>query len=74
VLGCEDIIAESLNMDNLPAVLQWSGEPHGSSWVQQQAMHFLREEFIQVANSPLLGELGKDQLIDAIQSDFLQVI
>lgn len=46
--GCEDLIVESVSLDNLVSVLRWSGEAHGSAWVHRQALHFLREEFSQV--------------------------
>lgn len=70
--GCEDIIADNITIDNLMSVLQWSAEPHGSSWVLRQALHFLREEFIQVANSPVLFELSRYHLIETLSSDLLQ--
>ncbi|KAL4237497.1 BTB/POZ domain-containing protein 7 [Mactra antiquata] len=70
--GCEDIIADSITVDNLLSVLNWSAEPHGSSWVLRQALHFLREEFIQIANSPVLLELSKSHLIETLSSDLLQ--
>lgn len=73
LIGCEDIIADSITLDNLMSVLNWSSEPHGSSWVLRQALHFLREEFIQVANSPVLLELSKSHLIETLSSDLLQV-
>lgn len=34
--GCEDLILEALSLDTLPAVLQWSSQPHGSAWVHRQ--------------------------------------
>lgn len=71
--GCEDIIVASLTVDNLVSVLNWSGEPHGSPWVLRQALHFLREEFLQIVNSPVLFELSKNHLLEALSSDFLQV-
>lgn len=46
--GCEDMIVESISLDNLVSILRWSGEAHGSAWVHRQALHFLREEFSQV--------------------------
>lgn len=70
--GCEDIIADNIALENLISVLTWSAEPHGSSWVLRQALHFLREEFIQVSNSPVLYELSKSHLIETLSSDFLQ--
>ncbi|XP_076037996.1 BTB/POZ domain-containing protein 7 isoform X2 [Oratosquilla oratoria] len=70
--GCEDLIVESLIVDNLVSVLRWSGEAHGSAWVHRQALHFLREEFSQVAQSGVLLELDKGTLLEALQSDFLQ--
>lgn len=36
-------------------------------------MHFLCEEFSQVVSSDVLYELGKEHLLSAIQSDYLQV-
>ena len=53
--------------------MTWSTEAHGSDWVHRQTLHFLRDEFLQVAHSPVLPELNKRYLIEAIQSDFLQV-
>lgn len=36
-------------------------------------MHFLREEFISVAASPVLFELHESLLIETLRSDFVQV-
>jgi len=74
--GCEDIIAEALTIDSLPSILQWSSKPHGSVWVHRQAVQFLREEFsqlVQPCHLPVLYELSRDYLVDAVSSDFLQV-
>lgn len=54
-------------------MLRWSSQPHGSQWVYRQAIHFMREEFMTVASSPVLFQLDKTHLIDVIKSDFLQV-
>ncbi|RXG51806.1 BTB/POZ domain-containing protein 7 [Armadillidium vulgare] len=70
--SCEDLIVESLSTDNLVSVLKWSGQSHGSAWVQRQALHFLREEFSQIAQSGVLLELDKATLTDVLSSDFLQ--
>uniref|UniRef100_A0A8C6VUH1 BTB (POZ) domain containing 7 n=1 Tax=Nothobranchius furzeri TaxID=105023 RepID=A0A8C6VUH1_NOTFU len=70
--GCEDIIIESLSLDSLVPILKWSSQPYGSKWVHRQAMHFLCEEFSQVVTSDVLYELGKEHLLSAIQSDYLQ--
>ena len=72
-LGCEDIIAESISLDTLIAILKWSSQPYGSKWVHRQALHFLCEEFTQVMTSDVFYELSKDHLLTAIQSDYLQV-
>lgn len=74
LLGCEDIIAESISLDTLIAVLKWSSHPYGSKWVHRQAVHFLCEELSQVMTSDVFYELSKDHLLTAIQSDYLQVI
>lgn len=72
--GCEDIIAESISLDTLIAILKWSSQPYGSKWVHRQALHFLCEEFTQVMTSDVFYELCKDHLQTAIQSDYLQVL
>lgn len=72
-LGCEDIVAESISVENFLSILSWSSKSHGSNWVHRQAVHFLREEFLQIAHSPVLLEMDKDCLIETISSDFLQV-
>ncbi|XP_033892634.1 BTB/POZ domain-containing protein 7 [Acipenser ruthenus] len=70
--GCEDIIMESISLDSLIVILRWSSQPYGSKWVYRQALHFLCEEFSQVMTSDVLYELNKDDLLTAIQSDYLQ--
>ncbi|XP_017546360.1 BTB/POZ domain-containing protein 7-like isoform X1 [Pygocentrus nattereri] len=70
--GCEDIIVESISLESLISILKWSSQPYGSKWVHRQAMHFLCEEFSQIMTSEVLYELTKDQLLAAIQSDYLQ--
>lgn len=72
-LGCEDIITEHISVDNILSILNWSSEPHGSEWVHRQAIQFMREEFLQIIQSPIFYELTKEQLIDVVCSDFLQV-
>uniref|UniRef100_A0A8C6QJ14 BTB domain containing 7 n=1 Tax=Nannospalax galili TaxID=1026970 RepID=A0A8C6QJ14_NANGA len=71
-IGCEDIIAESISLDTLIAILKWSSHPYGSKWVHRQALHFLCEELSQVMTSDVFYELSKDHLLTAIQSDYLQ--
>lgn len=73
LLGCEDYICSCISTDNLMSILHWSSQPHGSSWVWRQAMHFLREEFISIAASPVLFELHESLLIETLRSDFVQV-
>lgn len=70
--GCEDIIAESISLETLIAILKWSSHPYGSKWVHRQALHFLCEELSQVMTSDVFYELSKDHLLTAIQSDYLQ--
>lgn len=53
-------------------MLRWSELPHGSAWVRRQALQLLREEFSAIAQAPVLLELDKAHLIEALQSDFLQ--
>ena len=62
----------NLSLDNLPQVLRWSELPHGSPWVRRQALQLLREEFSAMVQAPVLLELDKSHLIEALQSDFLQ--
>ncbi|CAL8300327.1 unnamed protein product [Boreogadus saida] len=70
--GCEDIVVESLALDSLVPILKWSSQPYGSKWVHRQALHFLCEEFSHVVSSDVLYDLGKEHLLGAIQSDYLQ--
>ncbi|XP_058811851.1 BTB/POZ domain-containing protein 7 [Topomyia yanbarensis] len=70
--GCEDLILEWLSLDTLATVLRWGGQPHGSAWVYRQACHYLREEFSAIVGSPVLFQLDKSQLIEALQNNFLQ--
>lgn len=72
-LGCEDIIVDSLTIDNLISTMQWSAEAYGSGWVHRQVLNFLKEEFLHIAHSQVLCDLKKDQLMEAISSDFVQV-
>ncbi|XP_054270388.1 BTB/POZ domain-containing protein 7 [Macrosteles quadrilineatus] len=70
--GCEDVILEWLTIESLPGVLRWGSQPHGSAWVHRQAKHFLREEFTAITQSPVLHQLDKAHLIEALNSHFLQ--
>lgn len=70
---CENLIVDGLSIENLVSTLMWSEEPHGSTWVHRQALHFMREEFAVICRSPLLFDLSKHYLIQALQSPFLQV-
>ncbi|XP_039597173.1 BTB/POZ domain-containing protein 7 [Polypterus senegalus] len=70
--GCEDIIAESISLDTVITILNWSSQPYGSKWVSRQALHFLCEEFSQVMTSSVLYDLNKEHFLAAIQSDYLQ--
>ncbi|XP_023216144.1 BTB/POZ domain-containing protein 7-like isoform X2 [Centruroides sculpturatus] len=69
---CEDFIAESITLETLVPVLQWSEQPHGSPWVYRQALNFIREEFSSVAASPTLFQLERNHLLEVVKSDFLQ--
>ena len=73
LVGCEDLVLESLSADTLVQILHWSREAHGSSWVHRQALHFLKEEFLSIAHSPVLHDLNHSYLLHASKSDFLQV-
>lgn len=70
--GCEDLILEWLSLETLPQVLKWGNQPHGSAWVHRQSCHYLREEFSAIIASSVLHQLDKTQLINALQSNFLQ--
>jgi hypothetical protein len=71
--SAEDIIVEQLTYESLPAVLKWASQSHGSGWVRRQAMIFLREEFHNFSGTNGFLELDRNILLEAIQSDFLQV-
>lgn len=70
--GCEDLILEWLTLETLPQVLQWAQQPYGSAWVHRQALHYLREEFQPISQSPVLHQLDKAHLIEVLKSPFLQ--
>lgn len=70
--GCEDLILEFLSLDTIATVLRWSAQPHGSAWVHRQTLHYLREEFSAIVASPVLHQLDKSQMIEALQNNFLQ--
>ncbi|XP_055640886.1 BTB/POZ domain-containing protein 7 [Toxorhynchites rutilus septentrionalis] len=70
--GCEDLILEWLSLDTLATVLRWGSQPYGSAWVYRQACHYLREEFSAIVGSPVLFQLDKSQLIQALKNNFLQ--
>ncbi|XP_022914919.2 BTB/POZ domain-containing protein 7 [Onthophagus taurus] len=70
--GCEDLILDWLSLDTLPTILQWAKQPHGSAWVHRQTLHFLREEFQPIVQSPVLHHLDKEHLIEVLKSPFLQ--
>ncbi|RWS27203.1 BTB/POZ domain-containing protein 7-like isoform X1 [Leptotrombidium deliense] len=72
IVSCEDIIVDSLCIDNLVPVIKWSEQAHGSPWVKRQALCYLREEFSAVTFSPILYSLEAIHLLEAIKSDFLQ--
>uniref|UniRef100_A0AAY4D5K5 BTB domain-containing protein n=1 Tax=Denticeps clupeoides TaxID=299321 RepID=A0AAY4D5K5_9TELE len=71
--GCEDIVVENITLDSVVPILKWSSQPYGSKWVHRQVMHFLCEEFSQAVTSGVLYELSKEHLLNAFQSDYLQV-
>lgn len=70
--GCEDLILEFLTLDTIATVLKWSAQPHGSAWVHRQTQHYLREEFSAIVASPVLHQMDKTQMIEALQNNFLQ--
>lgn len=72
IQGCEDIILEELSPSTLLPTLEWSSLPHGSDWVYRQAMHFLQEEFVNIAQSDMFTLMPRKYLIEALKSDFLQ--
>lgn len=72
IQGCEDIILEELSPSTLLPTLEWSSLPHGSDWVYRQAMQFLQDEFVNIAQSDAFSLMPKKYLVEALKSDFLQ--
>ena len=72
--GCEDLIVDWISVDTLIPILHWSGQPHGSDWVHRQTLHFLREEFPILHQSSVLNLLHLNDLIEILDSNFVQVI
>ena len=56
--NCEDAIVQRLNQTNLADVLDWSGQPYGSPWVNRQAHQFLLEDFAHIPLSPSLERIS----------------
>lgn len=72
IQGCEDIILEELSPSTLLPTLEWSSFPHGSDWVYRQAMQFLQDEFVNIAQSDAFPLVPRKYLVEALKSDFLQ--
>lgn len=72
IQGCEDIILEELSPSTLLPTLEWSSLPHGSDWVYRQAMQFLQDEFVNIAQSDVFPFMPRKYLVEALKSDFLQ--
>ena len=54
-------------------VLEWSSQPHGSKYVQRQALNFFLEEFSTLCKTPLfLANIPRRFFLEAVKSDFLQ--
>ena len=70
--NCEDAIVQRLNQTNLADVLDWSGQPYGSPWVNRQAHQFLLEDFAHIPLSPSLERISKETLRSVLTSDFVQ--
>ena len=69
---CEHLLVDSINLDTVSRLLDWSEKSNGSEFVRRQCLCFLREEFSTIATSPVLLQLNENQLIELIKSDFLQ--
>lgn len=70
--NCEDAIVQRLNQSNIVEVLEWSGQPYGSAWVNRQAYQYLLEDFAHITSSPTLEKISKETLRSLISSDFVQ--
>ena len=70
--NCEDAIVQRLNQTNIADVLDWSGQPYGSPWVNRQAQQFLLEDFAHLPLSPALERISKETLRSVLTSDFVQ--
>ena len=70
--NCEDAIVQRLNQTNIADVLDWSGQPYGSPWVNRQAQQFLLEDFAHLPLSPALERISKETLRSVLTSDLVQ--
>jgi len=68
----EDAIVQRLNHTNIAEVLEWSGQPYGSYWVNRQAHQYLLEDFAHISLSPALEKINKETLRSLLSSDYLQ--
>jgi hypothetical protein len=42
-MNCGHLFGQRLNQNNIVEVLEWSGQPYGSAWVNRQAYQYLLE-------------------------------
>ncbi|XP_076817147.1 BTB/POZ domain-containing protein 7-like [Clavelina lepadiformis] len=69
--GCENALYDKVNVSNLVELLQWSSQPHGSTWLHRQIVRYARDNFQQLMVSGTLLSLTSSELTEIIQSDFV---
>ena len=71
---CEDLLVDSISLDNVIALINWSKEPHGSKYVYRNCLVYLREDYVNFCGSPGFFEIDRSIFCELISSDFVQVV
>ncbi len=73
VHGFDELLASTLNKDTCLGILDWSSSTDSATWVKRMAKRYLRKHFVFIfQNDELLADLSRNELEEAISSDFLQ--
>jgi len=70
---CEDLLVDSISLDNIISLIKWAKESHGSNYVYRNCIVYLREDFSSFSSSPGFYELDRHTFCELISSDFVQV-
>ncbi|CAD6193184.1 unnamed protein product [Caenorhabditis auriculariae] len=70
---CEDVVVQSLSVENCVAVLNWASDG-GSKFVARHALRIVEREFPKkIVNTPSLFDLSQETMLTITASQFVQV-